>query len=147
VTDTSSCLNITPIDDNDTDEADRRAVRHLRDDPFKNDVAPSLLSSADIERYAVATAMLLPFRKDRLKTASYEIRPGGRFIYWEKAEGKIKRVDGEISSDSPCRGWEGTHADASSTARLSPAISAMAKCACGIHAFRRRNGSTGPELC
>lgn len=90
----------TPIRPNDTGEADRRAHLWSTDDPFKKEVAPSLLSRADIQRYAIATGMLLPFDKKRLKTASYEIRPGGRFIYWKKVDGEIKRIDGDITSST-----------------------------------------------
>jgi deoxycytidine triphosphate deaminase len=64
-------------------EAIGRAEKFKRVDPFP-DIPPALLSSADIEDYARVTAMLLPFsvNADALKPASYEVRPGRKFVWW-----------------------------------------------------------------
>jgi deoxycytidine triphosphate deaminase len=64
-------------------EAIDRAEKFKRFDPFP-DIPPALLSSADIEDYARVTAMLFPFsvNADVLKPASYEVRPGRKFVWW-----------------------------------------------------------------
>lgn len=79
------------------DEAIDRAKMFKRLDPFP-EILPALLSSADIEDYARITAMLFPFRRDpgALKPASYEVRPGHKFVWWRD---NGERVDEDISED------------------------------------------------
>ena len=78
-----------------------RAKRFKRFDPFP-DIPPALLSSADIEDYARVTAMLFPFAntpevlRDVLKPASYEVRPGNKFVWW-RDDGE--RVEDDIHED------------------------------------------------
>ena len=59
-------------------------------DPFP-DILPALLSSEHIKAYVRQTGMIHPFVDDssRLKSASYEVNAGGRFIYWDEAGKKI----------------------------------------------------------
>jgi deoxycytidine triphosphate deaminase len=65
------------------EEANDRAKKFKRFDPFP-DIPPALLSSAEIEDYARVTAMLFPFspNPDALKPASYEVKPGRKFVWW-----------------------------------------------------------------
>jgi deoxycytidine triphosphate deaminase len=68
---------------------DRAAM--FRDlDPFRS-VPRTLLSSAEIEDYVRVTAMLHPFypKREFLKSASYEARPGGKFIRWDEKGNRI----------------------------------------------------------
>ena len=66
-------------------EAINRANWFKRFDPFPK-VPPALLSSAEIEDYIRVTAMLFPYRPDdrALKPASYEVRPGHKFVWWRE---------------------------------------------------------------
>jgi deoxycytidine triphosphate deaminase len=80
-------------------EAKACARLHYKDDPFP-EVPRSLLSSADIARYVGKTRMLHPFDESKLKSASYEVRPMGEFIYWQKRDGKINRVTEIITKDT-----------------------------------------------
>jgi len=83
------------------DEAKKLAGQYHRADPFADDeIAPSLLSAADILRYVDKTGMVCPFDPKKLKTASYEIRPAGSFIYWEKQDGEIIPHDIPISNET-----------------------------------------------
>ncbi|HTW72115.1 MAG TPA: hypothetical protein VME47_19680 [Acetobacteraceae bacterium] len=70
----------------DEHEAELRAQLFRIVDPFPT-VPPALLSSAEIADYARVTAMLFPFfpTRDRLKGASYEVQPGGRYTYWDES--------------------------------------------------------------
>jgi deoxycytidine triphosphate deaminase len=72
------------------EEADRRAEISRNIDPFPV-IPAALLSSEHIKAYAKQTSMIHPFceRRDRLKSASYEINPGGLFIYWDDVGRKI----------------------------------------------------------
>ncbi len=82
-------------------EAACRAKKFKRFDPFP-DIPPALLSSADIEDYARVTAMLFPFAttpetlKDVLKPASYEVRPGRKFVWWRD---NGERVEDDVLKD------------------------------------------------
>jgi deoxycytidine triphosphate deaminase len=71
-------------------EAVCRAKRFWDLDPFP-DIPPALLSSEHIKAYTKQTSMIHPFyeQRDRLKSASYEINPGGQFIYWDDKGNKI----------------------------------------------------------
>ena len=75
------------------EEAKNRASKFKRFDPFP-DVPAALLSSAEIEDYVRVTAMLFPFHPntDALKPASYEIRPGHKFVWWKNG----RRTEEEI---------------------------------------------------
>lgn len=72
-------------------EAIDRANWFKRFDPFPK-VPPALLSSAEIEDYIRVTAMLFPFRRDdrALKPASYEVRPGHKFVWWREDDDLIE---------------------------------------------------------
>ena len=78
-------------------EAASRAKKFKRFDPFP-DIPPALLSSAEIEDYARVTAMLFPFPvtpeilKDVLKPASYEVRPGRKFVWWRDNGERVEEV-------------------------------------------------------
>jgi deoxycytidine triphosphate deaminase len=71
-------------------EADRRAAICRDTDPFPQ-IPAALLSSEHIKAYAKQTSMIHPVheQRDRLKSASYEINPGGLFIYWDETGKKI----------------------------------------------------------
>jgi deoxycytidine triphosphate deaminase len=73
------------------EEAAARAIKFKQVDPFP-DVKPALLSAADIEDYSRVTAMLFPFHAepDTLKPASYEARPGRKFVRWDNAGNRIE---------------------------------------------------------
>ena len=79
-----------------SDEAERRSKKYrgadIDCDPFP-DIPPALLSSEHIKAYVRQTGMIYPFRDDRdsLKSASYEVKPGRQFIYWD-ADGKKIRI-------------------------------------------------------
>lgn len=84
-------MSFSPTDD----EAERRATAFKSVDPYPS-VPCSTLSSEHIIDYISATGLIYPFVQERLKTASYEIRPGGTFFYWKtvytdgKHENRIK---------------------------------------------------------
>jgi deoxycytidine triphosphate deaminase len=88
-------LDIEPVQSEE--EADARAKLFKQLDPFP-DIPPALLSAGDIEDYARVTAMLFPFHANSasLKPASYEVRPGRKFIRWNE-DGK--RIELDISED------------------------------------------------
>jgi hypothetical protein len=75
------------------EEAAERAERFKRFDPFP-DIPAALLSAADIEDYARITGMLHRFYPVRefLKPASYEVRPGRKFVRWDENRQKIEEV-------------------------------------------------------
>jgi deoxycytidine triphosphate deaminase/uncharacterized small protein (DUF1192 family) len=80
------------------EEALERSKAHRTVDPFP-ELPAALLSSEHIQAYVRQTGMLYPFfpRPDGpLKAASYEINPGGSFIYWDpKTRKKIINAVGE----------------------------------------------------
>jgi len=82
-------LDIEPVVSDD--EAVARAMKFKLIDPFP-DIPPALLSSADVEDYARVTAMLFPFYPDdeSLKSASYEARPGRKFVRWDEDGNRIE---------------------------------------------------------
>jgi len=90
--------NDWPVDDNDAAE---RASRYLRHDPFP-DVPAALLGSATFSDYARVTGMVYPFKgfnrntsefeKGLVKPASYEVRPGDSFFYFD-IHGYRRRID------------------------------------------------------
>lgn len=76
-------------------EAERRSRRYtalgIDIDPFPG-IPPALLSSEHIKAYVRETGMVFPFDhhdEGRLKSASYEVNPGGTFIYWDEDKKKI----------------------------------------------------------
>jgi deoxycytidine triphosphate deaminase len=73
------------------EEAAVRAMKFKQVDPFP-DIKPALLSAADIEDYSRVTAMLFPFHSEpaTLKPASYEARPGRKFVRWDNAGNRIE---------------------------------------------------------
>jgi len=76
-----------------TDNEAERIYQGNSYDPFP-DIAPALLNSADIIDYVIRTGMILPFRPNDLKAASYEVNLKGKCVYWdEKGEKKVKYVD------------------------------------------------------
>jgi deoxycytidine triphosphate deaminase len=79
------------------DEAITRAERFKRFDPFP-EIPAALLSAAEIEDYVRITAMLCPFYPVRefLKPASYEARPGRKFVRWDE---NGKRIEDIIRQD------------------------------------------------
>ncbi len=89
-------LDIEPVQSDE--EAEGRAKLFKQLDPFP-DIQPALLSAGDIEDYARVTAMLFPFRANSasLKPASYEVRPGRKFVRWNE-DGK--RIGLDITEDS-----------------------------------------------
>src|SRR5580704_15990350 len=68
-------------------EAERRSKKYRDVDPFPK-IPRALLSSEHIKGYVRETGMIYPFGGDRdrdaLKSASYEARAGGQFIYWDE---------------------------------------------------------------
>jgi deoxycytidine triphosphate deaminase len=77
-----------------SNEAERRSRKYrgaeIDCDPFP-DIPPALLSSEHIKAYVRQTGMIHPFRdgRDDLKSASYEVKPGGQFIYWDEDGKKV----------------------------------------------------------
>lgn len=71
---------------NSNAEAEERYNSACSTDPYPS-IPPSLLNSADIWDYVVATGMLFPFYEADLKSASYQIKLLGEAIYWDE-EGK-----------------------------------------------------------
>ncbi len=75
-------------------EAEKRSAKYrgadIDRDPFP-EIPAALLSSEHIKAYVRETAMIHPFNDDksRLKSASYEVNPGGQFIYWDEDGKKI----------------------------------------------------------
>ncbi|WGS19235.1 MULTISPECIES: hypothetical protein [unclassified Bradyrhizobium] len=83
--------------------AETRSARYLvggKDiDPFP-DIPRALLSSEDVKAYVRQTGMIHPFAEGHLKSASYEVGAGGRFIYWDEKGEKISKPiekDGTIT--------------------------------------------------
>lgn len=72
------------------EEADRRSKKYRNIDPFPL-IPRALLSSEHIQAYVRETGMIYPFesRSGSLKSASYEVRAGGQFIYWGEDGKKI----------------------------------------------------------
>lgn len=82
-------------------EARRRSEAHRSEDPFP-ELPAALLSSEHIQAYVRQTGMLHPFfpKPDGpLKAASYEINPGGRFIYWDPRT--KKKIINHVDEKSP----------------------------------------------
>lgn len=75
-------------------EAERRSAKYRAAgvdlDPFPR-IPPALLSSEHIKKYVRQTGMIFPFddKPERLKSASYEVNPGGQFIYWDENKTKF----------------------------------------------------------
>jgi len=70
-------------------------------DPF-SDIAPSLLNSDDIYRYAQEGCLVSDFEKSRLLPAGYRLRFLGELVYWKPvADGKLKRVEKRVTKDKP----------------------------------------------
>lgn len=76
-------------------EAIDRAKKWREDDPFDEEVAPSLLSSNEIAGYVKTTAMLFPFDEEHLKTASYSVG-FGKFAYQFDEDGGY--IETELSN-------------------------------------------------
>jgi len=75
------------------DEARARSEIYRKVDPFPN-IPRALLSSEHIKAYVRETGMIYPFNdgKESLKSASYEVRAGGHFIYWDGDGNKIDKA-------------------------------------------------------
>lgn len=83
------------------DDAAARAAQYLNNDPLPG-IPDALLGSAAFAEYAKITGMVYPFKgfdrekkvfKDGLvKPASYEVRPGDSFFFFDK-EGVRKHID------------------------------------------------------
>jgi deoxycytidine triphosphate deaminase len=79
------------------DDANARYRQWRERDPFP-DIAPALLTSADVIDYVAATGMIHPFREhsengeQKLKPASYEVDLLGLTTYWDDNGRKIERV-------------------------------------------------------
>ena len=69
------------------EEAKRRFQQYGRVDPLLN-IESALLNSADVFDYVCKTGMLYPFYVKDLKGASYEVRIGGRVIWWDDEKKK-----------------------------------------------------------
>ncbi|MGY3506753.1 dCTP deaminase domain-containing protein [Bradyrhizobium sp. USDA 4471] len=85
------------------DVAETRSARYRgpgKDiDPFP-DIPRALLSSEHVKAYVRQAGMIHPFAEGHLKSASYEVSAGGRFIYWDEDGKKISRPvakDGTIT--------------------------------------------------
>lgn len=89
-----------------TSEQDRKKAQEVASKLYESvrnkdplpDIAPALLNSADIEAYVHKTAMIHPFDRENLKSASYEGRIGKWAIYWDE-NGKRQVVD--LENDGP----------------------------------------------
>lgn len=98
--------NSWPVDDKDAAE---RASRYLKHDPFPQ-IPAALLGSATFADYARITGMVYPFKgfnrstdefeKGLVKPASYEVRPGDSFFYYD-VHGYRRRED--IGPDAQTR--------------------------------------------
>ncbi len=74
--------------------AEQKWKRYHDEDPLDS-IPRTLLSAADIELYAATVGLIHPFypTKERLKSASYEVRFGTKFIYWnEQGKKKVKSI-------------------------------------------------------
>lgn len=68
-----------------------------KEDPFLDDIQPSLLTADDIKKYVMATGVIAPFYEgggghSRMKDASYEGRIGGAAYRFEPEEVEPKQV-------------------------------------------------------
>lgn len=59
-------------------------------DPFPG-IPRALLSSEHVKAYVRQTGMIHPFAEGELKSASYEVGPGDRFIYWDENGEKVSK--------------------------------------------------------
>lgn len=81
--------NAEPAEFAQTDEeATQRAAVWESRDPLQS-IPTGLLSSAEIDDYARITSMIHPYDRRALKSASYEMHIGGRFIYWDDSGKKF----------------------------------------------------------
>lgn len=78
----SSAVPRTTVGAETRADAEERYRATKECDPFP-DVPPSLLNSAHIEDYAIETAMVFPYQRERRKTASYAIRIGERMSFFD----------------------------------------------------------------
>ncbi|WP_143271766.1 dCTP deaminase domain-containing protein [Bradyrhizobium mercantei] len=85
------------------DVAETRSARYRAKDvdidPFPS-IPRALLSSEHVKAYVRQTGMIHPFAEGHLKSASYEVSAGGRFIYWDengKKKSKPVAKDGTIT--------------------------------------------------
>ena len=69
-------------------------------DPFPG-IAPSLLNSADIIRYAMKGCLVDVFDRDLLNPATYTIRLLGTLYWWETEDNGLRRRQQKISKDTP----------------------------------------------
>lgn len=85
-----------------TQEAASKLYEGTRDNDPLPDIAPALLNSADIEAYVHKTAMINPYDRENLKSATYEASVGKWAIFWD-AGGKRQVVDLEaiLKKDDP----------------------------------------------
>lgn len=95
---------LAEVDFADTEDvAETRSARYrgkeVDIDPFPS-IPRALLSSEHVKAYVRQTGMIHPFAEGHLKSASYEVGAGGRFIYWDengKKESKPVAKDGTIT--------------------------------------------------
>lgn len=71
-------------------------------DPFPA-IAPSLLNSADITRYAEAGCLVDDFCRERLNPATYTIRLLGTLYWWESKENRLFRQQQEVMEGTSVR--------------------------------------------
>lgn len=85
------------VANDDEKAADKRWTAYKDVDPFP-DMDPGLLSSEHIQDYVRHTAMLHPFepKSERLKGASYELKPGRKLIFWNESG---ERIDKDVRPD------------------------------------------------
>ena len=75
---------------------------HYSIDPFPA-IAPSLLNSADIIRYAEAGCLVDGFCRERLNPATYTIRLLGTLFWWEYKGNRLFRQQQEVVKDTTVR--------------------------------------------
>ena len=73
-------------------------------DPFPG-VAPSLLNSADIIRYAEAGCLVNDFCRERLNPATYTIRLLGTLYWWESKGNRLGRRQQKVIKDTSVTIW------------------------------------------
>lgn len=72
--------------------------KYSKTDPFYEVIAPSLLNSDDIYRYASLGCLVNDFDESRLLPAGYRMRFLGDLIHWvPKKNGKLRRINKNIA--------------------------------------------------
>ena len=88
--DIEEAVALPELAENDEVARQRAEVWENRD-PLKS-IPVGLLSSAEIDDYARITGMIYPYDRSALKSASYEMYIGGRFIYWDENGKKFDEI-------------------------------------------------------